>query len=212
MRPTIIVLEGPNGSGKTHIAWKLQSAIPDACVYRPFKYNSLYTSWYEAMRKAGVPINTHVDDLYAADAIDRIARTGQTVILDRSFPSGIAYARSRLREHAGIGNSQAMQAVEDCAIRATNRDVKSWLDIWENLLGPRKLYVTMLVDYQTGLERTKHRERWYPSLAEHDRLIGNFVGIHEMVSEPKLMIDTSGIENSPERALETILHNLKRLG
>lgn len=211
MSATVVVLEGPNGSGKTHVASLLNSHIPGSIVYRPFRASPL--DEYERLRRAGIPANTHIDDFYAADAIRTLVQNGTTVILDRSLPSGLAYARARTRQsHSDIGISQSMQVAEDCVTLAQQEELDGWLKIWEQMLGARKLYVTMLVDWETGKKRTAARERWYPSYAEHDVLIHEFVRIHQLIREPRLLIDTAGLEKSVAMTVDLIFHNLKRLG
>jgi deoxyadenosine/deoxycytidine kinase len=211
MNPKIIVLEGPNGAGKTHVASLLTTHIPNSVVYRPFAMARFGPEKSLRLRRAGVPLNTHADDMYAADAIQHLFRD-KVVILDRSLPSGLAYARVRLRQHhADIGNSQSIQAVEDCATMATESEWRDWLELWEDMLGPKKLYVTMLVDYDTANKRISNRERWSPSRAVHDELVRHYVLMHSLVREPRLLVDTAGLESSVARVVDLIFHNLKRL-
>lgn len=89
----ILILEGLNGVGKTSIANAVseQTGIP---VYRAFRQGK-DVHWGEGSKlevgllEMGVPLNTHVEDLYAADLLATFK--GVNVILDRSMISAIAY-------------------------------------------------------------------------------------------------------------------------
>lgn len=200
MSPLVIVLEGPNGTGKTTLSRMLSNGSPRVgphgrvARYRAFERaltgheNSL--SLREALKSAGVPLNTHVDDLYVADAIQNLYDANDVVILDRSFPSGLAYARAGI-ERAGTvtGEARAIFAADQRARDAPEHVWRLWLQSWASML-PRRLYVTLQATYATARARTAERTRWFPTPEQHEKLETQFQLIHSLLDGPRLLIDT----------------------
>lgn len=93
----IVVLEGPEGTGKTTLSEAL-CARWDFVSYRTmaWKGGRLRPDEIARWRELGVPVNTYVDDVYAADLLasldHQVALAWEfRLILDRSMPSGVAY-------------------------------------------------------------------------------------------------------------------------
>lgn len=202
MNPLVVILEGPNGSGKTTIARMLESDANNGLCnnggrvvrYRAFEKALAGDSKAEPLRKslkaAGIPLNTHVDDFYVADAIQNLQSPNDIVVLDRSFPSGIAYARAGIERVGTVsGDSRSILAADQRARDAREDEWRGWLQTWCDML-PRRLYVTLQVSHATGRARTAERTRWYPTPEQHNNLKAQFALIHALVSGPRLMLDT----------------------
>lgn len=119
MTHPIVVLEGPNGVGKTTYA-RVLSDLLEIPMLRPLRQdpdNHWDGAEREALHGLHVPVNTFVDDVYAADFL---VQTNQGAVLDRSMPSALVYSQviggegypaptlahldwwqSRLEHHAG---------------------------------------------------------------------------------------------------------------
>jgi len=104
----ILVLEGPEGVGKTMLSEALQERW-DFIPYRTLAWKSgrLSPSQLSIWRERGVPVNTYVDDVYAADLLECLDRNAglawdNCILLDRSMPSGVAYAEEGPEAHADL--------------------------------------------------------------------------------------------------------------
>lgn len=114
----IIVLDGPNGTGKSALARAL-SARRGWPVYRAFRRSSgehFDGELRERLRGLGIPVNTYVDDMYVADAL---FTTKCSAILDRSLPSGIAYGVAE----GAISWGQSKELVDIWAKTLNNSEV-----------------------------------------------------------------------------------------
>lgn len=122
----IVILEGLEGVGKTEAAQHISRTL-GLPIYRAFRSNPYERfgegNHIEAMlRKLGVPINTHVEDLYVADLLTTI---GGDVILDRSMPSGYAYALW----DALLDESEAKKALDYWLWRMSARSDVHYIDM-----------------------------------------------------------------------------------
>lgn len=174
----IIVLEGINGVGKTTYAQALASAtrLP---VYRAFRDN-IGAHWGEKSERErllkerfGVPLNTHVDDLYVADFL---ASFKAGAILDRSMPSAIAY-----------GLEQGSLIVSDAQ--------REMLQFWETSLissGARVAYVWLKAPYDVAKARCEGRA-WPMNKTVHNRLDKVFERVFQATRLPKRQINTGDI-------------------
>ena len=214
MNPLVVILEGANGSGKTTLARMLESDANNGLCnndgrvlrYRAFEKalagDSKAEPLCKSLKAAGIPLNTHVDDFYVADAMQNIASPNDIVVLDRSFPSGIAYARAGIERVGTVsGDSRSILAADQRARDAKEADWRGWLQTWCDLL-PRRLYVTLLVSHATGRARTAERTRWYPTPEQHEKLEAQFILIHSLISGPRLSVDTE--LHSPAQILSMI--------
>lgn len=187
----IVVLEGINGVGKTTYAQALSAslAVP---VYRAFRDN-IGAHWGERsereriLRNFGVPLNTHVDDLYVADMLATFKRG---VVLDRSMPSALAY-----------GSIQGLMTVGEYR--------KQMMEFWEASLlasGLRVLYVWLTAPYDVAKARCEGRA-WPMNKNEHGRLARAFELSFQKTRLPKKQINTA--EVSQEQGLKSILKTLE---
>lgn len=96
----VLVIEGIEGTGKTTLARALSDAL-GGVVYRALRGDKRLTSLEVGRwRGLGVPVNTHAEDIFAADLL-ALVRPSQLVILDRSLYSGLVWGsvpRSAARE------------------------------------------------------------------------------------------------------------------
>ena len=178
----IVILEGCNGVGKSAYASELASVL-GAPVLRPFRPDSGYhwngeTDLELELSRLGVPVNTHVDDLYVADILGQLAYSD--VILDRSVPSAIAYGSAR-----------------DCADRL--------YDFWNRQL--RRLlgvtYVWLHCPWKVAKERTNGR--WFPTPQRYSGLEESFRQLfHRFEAGRRLAIDTKAF--SITQGVRYILH------
>lgn len=103
----ILVLEGPEGVGKTTLSESL--ARYDFLPYRAMAWRDgrLSQDQLAEWRERGVPVNTYVDDVYAADVLACLHHNAglawsSRLFLDRSMPSGVAYAPEGPLAHAAL--------------------------------------------------------------------------------------------------------------
>lgn len=144
----IIVLEGANGTGKSALA-KALSANGYGEIYRAFRSDSDEHFEVRAgqMRMLGVPVNTFVEDAFAADLLGRL---DVPMILDRSMPSGVAY----LLAEGGLGS-----------------EAQLLLSLWVGSLRKRTvLIVHMKANLGTRMDRARGRRfDWHiDSLVERE--------------------------------------------
>jgi thymidylate kinase len=102
----ILVLEGAEGTGKTSLATALVERH-GFVSYRTMAWKDGRQSPHQlsVWRERGVPVNTFVDDIYAADLLACLASNiglawTSRIVLDRSMPSGVAYAPEGPQAHA----------------------------------------------------------------------------------------------------------------
>lgn len=88
----VLVLEGPEGAGKTSLANRL--AADGFIRYRTLQPQRLSASEIADWREMGVPLNTRADDVYTLDLLAALHRGGASpnVVLDRSMVSGVLYS------------------------------------------------------------------------------------------------------------------------
>jgi deoxyadenosine/deoxycytidine kinase len=179
----IIALEGVNGVGKTTYAIKLSNEL-GIRVCRSFHADNYAQHWgsedrdklMEKLRDMRVPINTHVDDLYAADFITMF---GVDAILDRPVTSAIVYGR--------VFNQN------DGWYKQPGRS-ESLLEFWSNIIDrdDRVLYVQLEASYQNvksriGSKRSMNKTIYRKLSNEYDKLF------HKIRFE-KMKINTSVID------------------
>lgn len=180
----IVILEGCNGVGKSAYAAALASYL-DAPVLRPFRPSPDHhwngrTPLEGLLRHLGVPINTHVDDLYIADILGQLGPLApRDVVLDRSVPSAIAYG-------------------------SAGSDPGGLYDYWQSQLRglSHVVYVWLVCPWELARERADGR--WFPGLESYQRLENSFDGLFEEFAGDKLIIDTKAtgfIEEGVERIL-----------
>lgn len=91
----LVVVEGVNGGGKSTLvtALKEQHDLVELKPFQAFRKGHWGNngSGDELLRRLRVPFNSPVEDLFIADAVSALSAR-QSFILDRSLPSGLAYA------------------------------------------------------------------------------------------------------------------------
>jgi len=101
----LVVVEGVNGGGKSTLvaALKEQHDLVELKPFRAFRSGHWGNNGTgaEILQRLRVPFNSPVEDLFIADAISAMAAR-QSFILDRSLPSGLAYADMEPRHAAGV--------------------------------------------------------------------------------------------------------------
>ena len=170
----IVILEGCNGVGKSAYAEALADYL-GAPVLRPFRPSPDYHWNGErplevALKRLGVPVNTHVDDLYIADILGQLGQlTPRDVILDRSVPSAIAYGSAK-----GIDGPL--------------------FDYWQNQLRRlrRVVYAWLVCPWRIAKERSSGR--WFPDRTGYGRLEDTFDRLYSGFAGKKLIIDTEVTE------------------
>jgi thymidylate kinase len=165
----ILLFEGVNGVGKTTYIRQVEKRTgwPSYSAFRGVadKYDS---SMLDELARLGIPVNTFIDEMYMADLV---RATGINLIVDRSFPSAVAYD-----EVFDQGTFVDREATE-----------KIWLDLVKEA---GMLYVWLCAPYEvtrirsTGV-RLNRQEHFY--LEEH------FRKWYEKIPTEKLMIDTGAI-------------------
>ena len=173
----IIVLEGVNGTGKSTYAKKISGGL-NAVVIRPFRQGDGHhftgnTPIERDLKALGVPYNTHVDEMYVADIIGRLARGGQrfSVVLDRSIGSAIAHHDRPLSDSGKL------------------------VDVWYRLMGQDApvLYVWLTAPWHVAQARLAAEQRAFAGDAEarHNKLQGLFRHAYDLIPYNKLTIDTA---------------------
>lgn len=177
----IIVLEGVNGLGKTTYAQRLSERL-GVPVYRAFR-DKISEHWGDRSERElmlreqfGVPLNTHVDDLYAADIVSRL---GAGVIFDRSLPSALAYGK--LQGDAFVEKSGGKM-----------------LEFWEAILVSSALpvrYVWLRGEYELAKERCAGRASSWPlTKAKYAVLEKVFEKVFAKTRLPKQQINVGSVE------------------
>lgn len=161
----LIMLEGINGTGKSTLAAHLteRTGLP---VVRPFRdtggvhwatfggEDSTGESEVETnLRRAGVPINTFVDNLYLADIASKM---GGSLIMDRTMISAQVY-----------GTLKGEALYED-------QYLSDWImRYWEMLIHRCSAPVVMVhlkASYKVSKARCEAEGRWHPDELEHARM------------------------------------------
>lgn len=169
----IIVLEGANGVGKTAYIERL-SKVLDIKAFKPWRGAKEACKEgggrnYGLLDTFGIPVNTHVDDFYAIDFIEAF---GVDAILDRSLPSAIVYGTLP-------GASPLLKSAM----------LKYWLEVAQRASQGKFLYVWLKAPHKIVKKRIEHR--WCPNKSEYDKLEKQFGRAFELISLPKIQIDTS---------------------
>lgn len=173
----IIILEGVNGTGKSLYAKKLAGGL-NAAIIRPFRQGDHHhftgdTPMERDLKALGVPYNTHVDEMYVADIIGKLWRSGQrsSVVLDRSIGSAIAHGDRPIS------------------------DAGKLVDVWSRLLGQdaQVVYVWLTAPWHIAHERlvASGRAEHSEPRAGHHRRQQLFQLAYDLVPYKKMVIDTS---------------------
>lgn len=178
----IIVLEGVNGVGKTSAAITLADAI-GATAIRPFRPHVGH-HWTEPsdalgdrLRSIGVPVNTHVDDLYAGDLLAKIVDQFHKphymkVVLDRSMLSAMAYDNTTPSEAYRVWQEQMAVLNVETGVRLV------WLH----------------APFEVARKRVAKSRAFFPTESDYNYLHGRFQGLFEgYEASHKIDIDTSEI-------------------
>lgn len=183
----ILVLEGTNGTGKSTYAKRLSEEL-GATIIRPFRPHSDFhfdgtTRLERDLKHYGVPVNTHVDDLYVADILGRLEGSNNVrSILDRSMPSALAYGSARVQ------------------LLAAQRDELGLMNLWQSSLrGASVLYVWLHADEEDCKKRMGARNIPLP----YSILRARFDQLYGMITFPKMDINTS--VRSVEEGIQLIL-------
>lgn len=172
----IICVEGVNGVGKTTYAKKLAEHY--GCkIYRPFQYDRTDLHWdrnngdsKEYLESIKIPVNTHVEDMYAADVI---AALGSDAILDRSVPSAIAYGRAFKQQDGWYLNRGVCVKI---------------LTLWCDLIARNDdfMYVYLVAPYDVVKTRRTNINK-----AQYRKLTAEFNTILNAIRLPKMVIRTN---------------------
>lgn len=178
----IIMLDGPNGVGKTTYAYELGRRL-EINVCRVFRSNDKTLHWgnseselQKELEALEIPINTHIDDIFMADFM----RSFQVdAILDRTITSAIAYGRVR-GDYGGWykekGNSRRL------------------LEFWTTIMGGCKLpivYVWLDAAYEIAKDRCEGRR--IPGKNEYNKLRREYERIFRDIGFRKKRIDTGNV-------------------
>jgi len=116
----IAIFEGVNGVGKTTQAKRL-AAYARVPLFKPFKPTDSTIHWGQdsalenGLKLLGVPINTHVEDLFMADFLATFRNVD--CVLDRGMPSAVAYGLAQ-----GVCESALWDAFAYWMARLSERD------------------------------------------------------------------------------------------
>ena len=167
----VVVLEGIEGTGKTTLAASL-----DGIIYRPLRPTLArltaeeLATWAELV----VPVNTYVEDIYTADLL-AILRPAQTIILDRSMPSGLVYS------DMAAWKSQALHVA------------------WETrMLACRAKLVLLTRNVEQTADRLGANDsRNVPAILAKTQ--ANFLKLYSMCLLDKIQIDTTNLSSADVR-------------
>lgn len=193
-QPLTIVLDGLNGVGKSATA-RILSALLGIPIVRPFRHQDMDRHLgresgrgvQRSLRDLGIPANTFVDDIYAADLITAL---GASALLDRSMPSAIAYG-------------MLYKDVRDLDHALALTDV--WQALWDKY-GGRLVYVYMTADVPTMSARCEGR--WAPSPVERSQLDQTFRLVYRWLNVRKIRVDTTELA-TPEATAHRITELLR---
>jgi hypothetical protein len=169
----ILIVEGVNGTGKTTLVEHIV-ATRGFQRHKPFfapsevgvhSDHGVGAARLAKLAKLGVPVNSHVEDLFLADFYGRFPALD--VVLDRSMPSAIAYKN--------MPSDQVVEAFE------------AWRALIER--HGRVAYVTLTADY-CAVQARLVPERT-PKAEDYNYISEALEWAHSVVKWPKLMIDTS---------------------
>lgn len=178
----IIVLEGLNATGKSSVAEQLHGdwGYPIIRLFRCCSDDHLDGSRVEHLRSLGIPVNTYVEDAFVADFL---VRTGAHATLDRSMPSGLAYA-----------------LVED---RIDSEQVGPLMRLWCDTLRKTKVHVIQLHASRAERERRIEGREIHPQ----DGILEEWLDeIMELCDLPMTRVDTTTLskEATLKRCLECL--------
>jgi thymidylate kinase len=190
----IIILEGLNGGGKSTVAKRLSKrfALP---LFRPFRRGNSDIHYGEGkeyeqrLRGWNVPINTHIEDLYAADLLTIV---DGSVILDRSLPSAIVYGTA-----------------EGCPLLPENTSemFQFWVDLYR---GSDVLYVWLYAEYEVAKSRCEGRY-WPTTMTHHcySRMHQHFDQLYDEIPFEKLLYATD--RRTVDEIVEDIAWQISRM-
>jgi len=172
----ILLFEGVNGVGKTtyirqvekRTGWPAYSAFRG----RANKYDS---AMLEKLSRLGVPVNTFVDEMYMTDLVRSL---GLNIIVDRSFPSAVAYDQ--------VYGQGTFVDVEETA--------KIWLDLVREA---GMLYVWLRAPYEVAHARctgVRIGEDESEALEEHYRYWYDRLCVEKMMIDTSLLDVAEGVE------------------
>lgn len=171
----IIIIEGCRGTGKTTLCAALARQLK-APIIRPFRpdvghHHTGASAVEEALKAMGVPVNTHVDDLYVADILASIAavRPDDHFILDRSMGSAVAH-------------------------RTCPQDDTAVVALWQSLLLRTSAvrYVWLRAAHAVAAKRVAGG-RPIESAVEYGRLDRGFARVYEAFNGEKMKLVTTDI-------------------
>lgn len=177
----LLVLEGCNGVGKSHQTAVLSEHF-QAPIIRPFRPTPDFhftgsTQLEQELKELKIPVNTYVDDLYAADLLGKLLRSASVpVVLDRSLPSGLVYGDDWTWENR---------------VRL--------LSLWQKLLARIAVvkYVWLVCPYSIAAQRLAPRQGFLPTRDLYDRLESRFRDCYVDLKFNKTIIDT-GVYSASE--------------
>jgi thymidylate kinase len=180
----VIVIEGVNGAGKTRYARHLSLAT-DFPVYRAFRgsEDEHYTEGegkarLEKLEGLGIPVNSYVEDMFAADMLVRLKASA---ILDRSLPSAIVYGNPLRRATGG----------SDLELTASLNQAR-W-ELWESLMiRAGGILVHLAVSYDAAKARANGRT--IPTRSEHRALERAYEKLLKRAKLPVIVIDTDAVQ------------------
>ena len=181
----IIVLEGPNGVGKSTYAKLLSDELGGIPIVRPFRDGDTELHWgYKGQERfkmlrddLKVPVNTHVDDLYVADFL----KTFQvSAILDRSVPSAVAYGVLHGHDEGWYGQPHVARKL----MQFWQSQAKGW--------SQPSVYVWMRAPHHVAKDRCYGR--WCPTAKQYDVLDKWYKRMFQEVTLTKRQLNTAEVE------------------
>lgn len=170
----ILLLEGTNGVGKTTYIRQLEKRLgwPSYSAFRG-KADKYDPTMLAELKRLGVPVNTFVDEMYM---VDLVRATGIDIIVDRSFPSAVAYDQV-------FGQDTFLD------IEATS---KIWLDLVKEA---GMLYVWLSTSFAVAHKRCAARPIFgFPiDEREHEALENHYSIWYNRMTVEKMMLNTAHI-------------------